>query len=304
MAERKPYPGFWQAVLLCALLTVLGIGLSIPVGVVDFVFKTRWSLHPAFAAAVNAVSCALTMAVAFSVGRPPAREVFAFRPVGAALLAAAAVATCGSVILVSELDNLLRMVWPQPAWLAELFGRYFGAGRHPVWAFLLMVVIAPVTEELFFRGLILRGMLGRCPPPTAILATAVLFALAHLNPWQALSALSLGTLVGFFYFRTRSLLPPLLGHALANAAVYSAPVLPIRIEGFNTPAVDAPVSFQPWWFDVIGLGLLALGLQLFTELTRKPPATEVAPLADPRWDEDERRTVEASRERRPMDPQA
>jgi uncharacterized protein len=278
--DRKPYPGFWQATLLCVLFLVFQLGLSIPVGIADAVFKTAWSRHPAFVAVVSLLSCALTMAVAFRIGRPRAREVFALRPVTVALLGAAAVGIVGAVILLSDLDNLLSAVLPRPKWLAEIFDQMFSAERFPVWSFVLLVVVAPLTEELLFRGLMLRGMLGRYGAPKAVLTVAALFAVVHLNPWQALSAVALGALLGWFYVRTRSLLPPLLGHAVANGCYFSVPFLPFEIPGFNVQGAVAPPQYQPMWFDALGVGLLTIGIWTFAHLTRYPPiATEPEPPA-------------------------
>lgn len=279
--NRRSYPGFWQAVLLCVLFLVFSISFAVPVAVLDAVLKTGWSRHPAFAAAANTLSCALTLLVAFMIGRPPVREVFAFRAVGAAALGAATVATTGAVVLLSEADNLLRSVLSPPKWLADVFDQLFSAQQHPVWSFVLLVVVAPLTEELMFRGLMLRGMLGRYPAHTAVLTVAALFAAVHLNPWQALSALALGALLGWFYVRTRSLLPALLGHAVANAAYFVVPFLPFHVEGFNVSG--AALEFQPWWLDLAGAGLLAVGLWMFASLTRAaeptPPAVAQESLA-------------------------
>jgi membrane protease YdiL (CAAX protease family) len=41
------------------------------------------------------------------------------------------------------------------------------------------VILAPVVEELLFRGVLLRALLRRVAPVTAVLASAVIFALVH-----------------------------------------------------------------------------------------------------------------------------
>ncbi len=273
--ERKPYPGFWHAVLLCVLFQVWSVVFAVPMAVLDVVLKTGWSTHPGFAAVVNTLACAATLAIAFLIGRPPVREVFAFRAVGAAALLAATAATVGLVILISDLDNLLRLVLPQPKWIQDMFARLFSAKQHPIASFVLLVVVAPLTEELMFRGLMLRGLLGRFAAPKAILIVAALFAVVHLNPWQALGAIVLGVLLGWFYVRTRSLLPPLLGHAIANGVVFLLPFLPFEIPGFRPPDVVGPLEFQPWWLDVAGAGMLALGVWSFASLTA--PSLAAAP---------------------------
>jgi len=271
VVEGKSYPGLRQALLLCLLYFAVQSGFHLPFAISDSAFETEWMLHPGLTAVGLLVAGALTMAAAFRIGRPPARAVLAFRRVSAGVLAAASVAIAGFVILASELDNLLNRVLPMPKSMADTFQQMFGPERHPVWALVALAVAAPLVEELLFRGLILRGLLGRHSAPRAILAAAVLFGAIHLNPWQGVPAVVVGVLLGWFYVRTRSLLPAMLGHAAMNVASYSVAFLPFRIQGFNPAGVTTPGVFQPWWFDALGVGILAVGIWAFARATRGRP---------------------------------
>ena len=82
---------------------------------------------------------------------------------------------------------------------------------------LLAVVVAPLTEEMIFRGLfqtMIRSYVGR--PWPAIAMTSILFALVHadLAHWPALFVLSLG--LGYSYEKSGSLLRPIFMHAFFN----------------------------------------------------------------------------------------
>lgn len=82
---------------------------------------------------------------------------------------------------------------------------------------LLAVVVAPLTEEMIFRGLfqtMIRSYLGR--PWLAIVVTSVLFAMVHGDPahWPALFVLALG--LGYAYEKSGSLFRPIFMHALFN----------------------------------------------------------------------------------------
>ena len=81
------------------------------------------------------------------------------------------------------------------------------------------VVLAPVAEELFFRGLVqsmLRRYLGS--PWAAILGASVLFALVHAsNPHTMPALLPLGVVMGYNYERCGRLYPAILIHAVFNA---------------------------------------------------------------------------------------
>ena len=79
-----------------------------------------------------------------------------------------------------------------------------------------VVLIGPVFEELLFRGAITRELLRRYPTWMAIVVSALLFGVAHLNPVQAVCGFLLGILLAWVYVRTGSLLPGLLIHVVNN----------------------------------------------------------------------------------------
>jgi len=80
------------------------------------------------------------------------------------------------------------------------------------------IVLVPLAEELFFRGLVqsmFRRWLGR--PWLAMLLTAAIFALIHVPMWEAQGALLvLGLGLGYNYERTGRLLPAIVMHAAFN----------------------------------------------------------------------------------------
>ena len=89
-------------------------------------------------------------------------------------------------------------------------------GQTGVWTFVLMVVVAPILEELIFRGIILDGLLKRYRPSTSILVSSLLFGIAHLNPWQFVTGIIIGVFSSWIYYRTKSLTPSIIIHAVAN----------------------------------------------------------------------------------------
>lgn len=79
------------------------------------------------------------------------------------------------------------------------------------------VVLAPILEEIIFRGIIQKGLINKgWKPMTAIWISAVVFGIVHANPWQFVGAVLLGFVLGDVYHRTKSLLLPILLHAFNN----------------------------------------------------------------------------------------
>lgn len=87
-------------------------------------------------------------------------------------------------------------------------------------AFILMVIAAPIFEELIFRGIILDGLLRKYSPIKSILISSLLFGLVHLNPWQFVTGFIIGIFSGWVYYRTKSLSLSIIIHASANLSAY------------------------------------------------------------------------------------
>lgn len=85
---------------------------------------------------------------------------------------------------------------------------------------LMMVIFAPLFEETFCRGIILRGLLFHMKPWKAILWSAFIFGVIHLNPWQAIPAFLVGSLMGWVYWKTGSLWATIFLHFINNGFSY------------------------------------------------------------------------------------
>lgn len=89
------------------------------------------------------------------------------------------------------------------------------------WGYLVIGLLAPFSEELVFRGAILRSLLAsRLSPLVAIIISAVFFALIHMNPAQMPHAFLIGLLLGWMYYRTGSILPGMAFHWANNSVAY------------------------------------------------------------------------------------
>jgi membrane protease YdiL (CAAX protease family) len=84
-------------------------------------------------------------------------------------------------------------------------------------------VLAPLTEELLFRGLLVESLRSR-GRSSAVLGGAVAFALWHLNPLALRYYIVLGILLGFLYWRF-GLAGSIGAHAAFNAALFAVAVL-------------------------------------------------------------------------------
>lgn len=102
--------------------------------------------------------------------------------------------------------------------LYRKFERQFNFLKQDKAAIIIYVVLfAPLIEEIIFRGIIQKGLINKGVKPwKAILMAAIVFGLVHGNPWQFVGAVLLGSVLGLVYYKTKSLLLPILLHAFNN----------------------------------------------------------------------------------------
>ena len=147
-------------------------------------------------------------------------------------------------------DGLGKILPPTPEWFEKAMETIMDA---PVFITLISVsVFAPLFEEWLCRGLILRGLLQKTNPVSAILASSVFFAVLHMNPWQALGAFVLGALFGYVYYKTGSLKLTMLMHFTNNTmAVVLSKIPSLKdVDGFAQ-------VMSPWAYACILIACIA-----------------------------------------------
>lgn len=94
---------------------------------------------------------------------------------------------------------------------------FMGMSRN-LFGILSIAIMAPLVEELLFRGAIEGHLLksGKSPR-NAILLSALIFGIIHINPAQVPFAFCIGAVFGWLYYRTGSVIPGMIGHFLNNA---------------------------------------------------------------------------------------
>ncbi len=86
--------------------------------------------------------------------------------------------------------------------------------------FLMIVVIAPVVEELFFRGFALPALLARFGTWPAVLLSSLWFAASHFQVIQFPGLLAVGLALAFARVRTKRLIPCIVLHMAFNGVTF------------------------------------------------------------------------------------
>ncbi len=118
-------------------------------------------------------------------------------------------------VLIDFLEHLL----PVSVWEERAFARMMSGS---IGAIIAVCVLAPLLEEMLFRGIMLRSFLTQYPRWQAISMSALIFGIAHFNIYQFVLAAWLGVFLGWIYERTRSLIPGIALHAAINILVVMA----------------------------------------------------------------------------------
>lgn len=113
--------------------------------------------------------------------------------------------------------------------------------------------LAPLAEEVVFRGAVERALLKKnWNPWLAIVVSAALFGFLHLNVTQGVSAFISGIFMGWLFYRTRSIWPGVMIHVMNNTLA--------SLWEFVPEDVIPSVQISPWIYTLtlVPLGLIIL----------------------------------------------
>lgn len=89
-----------------------------------------------------------------------------------------------------------------------------------LWTALMLILFAPVLEELICRGVVLTSLRNRYGTVAAWILSSLFFGVLHLQPLLVVNAFVIGLILGFIYIVTDSLWAAIILHALNNALAY------------------------------------------------------------------------------------
>lgn len=128
-------------------------------------------------------------------------------------------------------DNSLTL-WisniPVPDFINEAFEEL---AVSPIILVLSVAVVAPIYEEIIFRGILLKGMAKKINPIGALIISALFFALVHMNIPQGINAFLLGMVIGAIYLKTKSIYLSIFAHFINNLMAITASSLFMLIDG-------------------------------------------------------------------------
>jgi len=160
-------------------------------------------------------TCLLALAIAvLPLGRD-APAALGLRPVGWRPIVFGVLGTTVLSFVVSQLG-------PQPEGVKQVTEGIQGVKAFQTLA--VLGLLAPVAEELVFRGLLYGWLAGRWSNLVAFIVSSLAFAAAHTEPLHILMVLPLGLWFGWLRWRTGSLIPTIVAHIINNTIAVAAAV--------------------------------------------------------------------------------
>lgn len=128
----------------------------------------------------------------------------------------------GVLIIIDTIDRIIHQIIPTPDYIIDLSGiMQPDSTLGYVFLFLAVVIVAPVGEEIVFRGFLQKFLEEHWKDITrAVLVTSLFFAMIHFNPFWIIQIYILGVLLGFLSWKTRSVIPSIMLHSINNGAAY------------------------------------------------------------------------------------
>ena len=128
----------------------------------------------------------------------------------------------GIIILFDALDRVIHQIVPTPDYIIDL-----GKIMQPestlglIFLFLAVVIMAPIGEEIVFRGFLQKFLEEHWKDITkAVLVTSLFFAMIHFNPYWTIQIYLLGVILGFLSWKTKSVIPSIILHSINNGMAF------------------------------------------------------------------------------------
>ena len=192
------------------------------------------------------------------------KQMFRVNPVSGSAVQAAIPIALGLTIVTDEMDRIAQVFVSTPEQFTKIQEMITITGPlSALFIIGIVVLIAPLIEELIFRGFFQRILEFRLNDVTkSVLFSALTFAIIHFNPWWIIQIYIIGVFMGYVAWRSNSIWISFIIHAINNGfAVWIAHQPESKIQWYEFHGHVSPIIL------ILGLGLLIWGLRWFIRVT-------------------------------------
>jgi uncharacterized protein len=265
----RQYPTVLQAIHLVILYIFIQTLVDFPLAVIDYYRDSELLYNPVKKILLGVSSVLFILWYGFKRTGNPLSEVFPLKKFNPLVILFLFLFFAGIQQLLNVVNNWIELVLPPPSWFWEMFDKIF-ENDYGFWgAFMKVVVIAPIVEELIFRGVIMHGLMRNYSKGTAIFFSGLLFALFHMNPWQFSATFILGIILGWVMVRTRNIGLCIAGHGINNLLVL------LSVTYSHQIAQSSFLQLSTYSVMIISLFLVILSILLMYRVTVKTGKTHI-----------------------------
>jgi len=155
----RQYPSILQSIHLVVLYMFVQTIVDFPLAIFDYYHDTEYLYHPLKKIFLGVGSVVFILYYGFRRTGNQLKMVFPLKKFNPAILLLLVVFFLGSQQLLNVANSRIEKIIPPPPWFWEMFGKIFDNDFGFWGAFMKVVMIAPLIEELIFRGVIMHGLM-------------------------------------------------------------------------------------------------------------------------------------------------
>lgn len=262
MENNQRYPNLKQSIFLIIYYELISIVPYLFVLIIGSIFNLP-DEHPILNGIMQIGTLGLTLLWLKRKNRLTlSKDMFYIKGISISKFLVITFTTLGLIICLGKVDELVLNVIPMSEEVGETFTNLFSGKVSLIGSFIGAVIIAPIVEEVLCRGIILKGFLNNYSAKSAIIFSALIWGILHLNIWQFVDAFLAGIFIGWIFLKTRSILACIWVHAVNNGFAIGINYLSLREGTLDfTTAGD-----QSIYITIIGAIILIGGIVLLAKM--------------------------------------
>ncbi|MEA4827390.1 MAG: type II CAAX endopeptidase family protein [Clostridium sp.] len=262
MENNQRYPNLKQSIFLIIYYEIISIVPYLFVLIIGSIFNLS-DEHPILNGIMQIGTLGLTLLWLKRKNRLTlSKDMFYIKGISISKFLVITFTTLGLIICLGKVDELVLKIIPMSEEVGETFTNLFSGKVSLIGSFIGAVIIAPIVEEVLCRGIILKGFLNNYSAKSAIIFSALIWGILHLNIWQFVDAFLAGIFIGWIFLKTRSILACIWVHAVNNGFAICNNYLILREGTLDfTTAGD-----QSIYITIVGAIILVVGAALLKKM--------------------------------------
>lgn len=218
--RKQYYPDIFAAIFLIALYTFTQVVVEFPIALYDYNNDTDISHNQSIQLPLFLITTLFILWFGYKRSGFQAKSIFPITKFPLTSVIPMLISLVSIQYLITFPVQWVLSTLPPPDWFMDLLKPIFENADNSYSGLIKVAIVAPIVEEFIFRGMLMKGFVLNYGKIRAVLFSAILFSLFHMNPWQLPATLVLGIIAGIVRVQSGSLLYAIIVHAIHNSFVY------------------------------------------------------------------------------------